>query len=193
MWHQRLIDLMAAEWRGPFGFYRFSESAPHPPVPQSSMRRVAPQSAHECQLPPPGCRNTTRVERFSEARYPCGGCGGDLRRFGFAFAAAGSAAGRWTTVTGPPLMARLKSRDSSQVCGGSWCHSPFFACFLTICEILFVESIRLLSCHWHVTGPTLALTRLTEPSRSLDRECSFTCIGARSHREASDWDASRTR
>ena len=30
--------------------------------------------------------------------------------------------------------------------GGSWYHAPFFACFLTICEILFVDS-NLLSCH----------------------------------------------
>ena len=64
------------------------------------MRRVAPQSARECQLPP-CCRNTTRVERFSEGDYSSGGGGGDLRRFGLSvFAGTGGC----TTVTGPPLM-----------------------------------------------------------------------------------------
>jgi hypothetical protein len=42
-------------------------------------------------------------------RYFAGGCGGDFRRFGFSVFA-----GRWTTVTGPSLIALWKSRSSSR-------------------------------------------------------------------------------
>jgi hypothetical protein len=41
----------------------------------------------------------------------------------------------------------VKVSHSSQVHGGSWYHAPFRACFLTICEIPFVDSNQLAVVH----------------------------------------------